>query len=103
MGWHVDGRVSAIIGTHTHVQTADEQILPQGTAYITDVGMTGPHDSVIGVRKEDALYRFRTMLPSRYEVATGNVILCAVALHLDDETGKATSVQRIRLPIDETL
>ena len=101
MGWYADGKVSVVVGTHTHVQTADEQILPQGTAYITDVGMTGPHDSVIGMKKEDVLHRFRTMLPRRYQVATGNVILCAVALELDDETGKALSIQRIRQPIRE--
>ena len=99
MGWYADGKVSVVVGTHTHVQTADEQILPQGTAYITDVGMTGPHDSVIGVKKEDVLHRFRTMLPRRYQVASGNVILCAVALELDDETGRALSIQRIRLPL----
>lgn len=101
MGWYADGRVSAVVGTHTHVQTADEQILPRGTAYITDVGMTGPYNSVIGVRKEGAIRRFLTMLPVRHEVAKGNVILCAVALELDEETGKARSIQRIRLPLSE--
>ncbi len=101
MGWYADGRVSAVVGTHTHIQTADEQILPQGTAYITDVGMTGPYNSVIGVRKEGAIRRFLTMLPVRHEVAKGNVILCAVALELDEETGKARSIQRIRLPLSK--
>ena len=101
MGWYADGRVSAVVGTHTHVQTADEQILPRGTAYITDVGMTGPYDSVIGTKKEDAIRRFLTLLPVRHEVAKGNVILCAVALELNDETGKARSIQRIRLPLSE--
>ena len=100
MGWHVDGKVSAVVGTHTHVQTADEQILPQGTAYITDVGMTGPHDSVIGMKKESSLRRFLTMLPSRHEVARENVILCAVLLELDEDTGKAISIQRLRVPLN---
>ena len=101
MGWYADGRVSAVLGTHTHVQTADEQILPQGTAYITDVGMTGPHDSVIGMKKGSVLRRFLTMLPARHEVAQGNVILCAVVLELDDDTGKALSIERLRLPLRE--
>ena len=99
MGWHTDGRISAVVGTHTHVQTADEQILPEGTAYITDVGMTGAHDSVIGMQKESVLHRFRTMLPSRYAVAKENVILCAVSLELDDETGRAIAIQRLRVPL----
>ena len=103
MGWYVDGKVSAIVGTRTHVQTADEQILPQGTAYITDVGMTGPHDSVIGMKKEEVIERFRTMLPRRYQVAGGNIILCGVILELDDESGKALSIQRIRLPMSDVV
>ena len=101
MGWYADGRVGAVVGTHTHVQTADERVLPGGTAYITDVGMTGPYDSVIGTRKEDVLHRFLTMLPIRHEVAKEDVMLCAVVFELADETGKALSIQRLRLPLSE--
>ena len=100
MGWHADGRVAAVVGTHTHVQTADERVLPGGTAYITDVGMTGPHDSVIGSRKEDALHHFSTMLPIRHQVAKGDVILCAVVIEIDDDSGKAQSIQRVRVPLE---
>ncbi len=96
MGWHADGRVSAVIGTHTHVQTADERVLPQGTAYITDVGMTGPYDSVIGGRIEHVLKRFLTMMPSRFGVAQDNVKLCAVEIELDAETGLAVSIERLQ-------
>lgn len=98
MGWYADGKVSAVIGTHTHVQTADERVLPQGTAYITDVGMTGPHDSVIGMKKEIVLRRFLTMLPVRHQVADDDVVLSAVLLELDEKTGRANSIQRIRHP-----
>jgi hypothetical protein len=93
-GWHLDGRVAAVIGTHTHVQTADERVLPGGTAYITDAGMTGPHDSVIGVRSEDALIRFRTALPSRFQVAKGGVAFNGLTLELDEQTGLATGIER---------
>jgi metallophosphoesterase (TIGR00282 family) len=99
MGWYLDGRVTALIGTHTHVPTADERILPQGTAYITDVGMTGPYDGVIGVRKEQIISRFLNNLPTRFEAATGDVKLCAVVIECDDSTGRATSIQR--LMVDE--
>ena len=95
MGWYADGRVGAVVGTHTHVQTADERVLPQGTAYITDVGMTGPYDSVIGSRKEQVLDRFLTMMPARFVVAKGDVKLCAVEVELDDETGLAVSIERL--------
>ena len=101
MGWYADGKVGAVVGTHTHVQTADERLLPNGTAYITDVGMTGPYDSVIGVCKERVLHRFLTMLPTRHEVAKEDVILCAVVLHLDNRTGKALSIRRLRFPLTE--
>src|SRR6187431_2427470 len=90
MGWHLDGRVSAVVGTHTHVQTADERILPKGTAYLTDVGMTGPHDSIIGVDVGAALGRFLTGMPARFETATENPRLNAVIIEADDETGRAT-------------
>jgi metallophosphoesterase (TIGR00282 family) len=91
-GWHVDGRVAAVVGTHTHVQTSDARVLPGGTAYITDVGMTGPLDSVIGVRKEDALSRFITGIPSRFQVARGDPVFCAVSLELDEGTGLASRI-----------
>ncbi len=92
MGWHADGRVGAVVGTHTHVQTADARVLPQGTAYITDVGMTGPYDSVIGTRIDDALERFLTMMPTRFTVASKNVKLCGAEIELDPETGLAVSI-----------
>ena len=95
MGWHLDGRVTAIIGTHTHVQTADERILPKGTAYLTDVGMTGPHDSIIGMEVEPSLARFLTGMPAKFEPATGNARLNAVFVAADERTGRATRVTRI--------
>jgi metallophosphoesterase (TIGR00282 family) len=101
MGWHLDGRVTAVIGTHTHVQTADERILPKGTAYLTDVGMTGPHDSIIGVDIEAALGRFRTALPARFETATGNPRLNAVTIDVDAQTGRALSIERLSYSADE--
>jgi metallophosphoesterase (TIGR00282 family) len=101
MGWHLDGRVTAVVGTHTHVQTADERVLPKGTAYLTDTGMTGPHDSVIGVEIEPALSRFRTGLPSRFETATANPRLNAVIVDADDATGKATDIERLSYSHDE--
>ena len=103
MGWHLDGRVTAVVGTHTHVQTADEQVLPGGTAYITDVGMTGPHDGIIGVEREAALSRFLTGLPSRFDTATGNPRLHAVVVDADETTGKARSIRRIGLGRDELV
>jgi metallophosphoesterase (TIGR00282 family) len=101
MGWHLDGQVTAVVGTHTHVQTADEQLLPQGTAYITDVGMTGPHDGIIGVEREAALSRFLTGLPSRFETATGNPRLHAVVIDADEATGRARSIERLSLGRDD--
>jgi metallophosphoesterase (TIGR00282 family) len=95
LGWYLDGKVSALLGTHTHIQTADERILPGGTAYITDVGMTGPYDSVIGRRKEDVLERFITCVPTRFEVAENNVQLHGVILDIDENTGKALSIVRL--------
>ncbi len=97
MGWYLDGRVTAVIGTHTHVPTADERLLPQGTAYQTDVGMTGPYDGVIGVQKEMILQRFLTGVPNRFEPATENVRLCAVQVECDPATGRATAIERIML------
>ena len=97
MGWHLDGRVTAVVGTHTHVQTADERILPKGTAYQTDVGMTGPHDSVIGVTTEAALGRFLNAMPARFEAATGPGRLNAVLVTADPATGKAANIERLNL------
>lgn len=95
LGWYLASRVSAVVGTHTHVQTADERILPEGTAYITDVGMTGPRDSVIGMKRELVVERFVSQLPVRFEVAGGDTIFCAISMEFDDVTGRATSVRRI--------
>jgi metallophosphoesterase (TIGR00282 family) len=97
MGWHLDGRVTAVLGTHTHVPTADERVLPGGTAYITDVGMSGPYDSVIGVERELVLHRFLTGMPGKFEAAKGNPKLCSVLVHCDAESGRATRIQRIML------
>ena len=97
MGWFLDGEVSAVFGTHTHVQTADERILPGGTAYITDVGMTGPFDSVIGIEKEMIIERFLTQMPNQFEVAQGDVRLQGVVVGIDPQTGKAQSVKRVNL------
>lgn len=98
-GWHLDGDVSAVVGTHTHVMTADEQIMPNGTAYITDVGMTGPHESVIGVQKELALRRFLLHLPAKFEVASGDVKLSAVVIDVDEVSGRARAIQRVSRPL----
>lgn len=96
-GYYMDGKVSAVIGTHTHVQTADEKILPGGTAYITDVGMTGPSDSVIGIEKQQIIQRFLTNMPMRFETAKGAGIFSAVVVDIDEETGKAAAIQRLQL------
>ena len=101
MGWHLDGKVTAMIGTHTHVQTADEQILPGGTAYLTDAGMTGPHDSVIGVEKAAVIDKFLRGMPVRMETATGNPRLNGILIAADETTGKATSVRRLSLSAQE--
>jgi metallophosphoesterase (TIGR00282 family) len=95
MGWHLDGRVTAIIGTHTHVQTADERILPKGTAYLTDVGMTGPHDSIIGMEVQPSLARFLNGMPTKFEPASGNPRLNGVIVEADDRTGLAKRITRI--------
>ena len=95
MGWHLDGRVAAVVGTHTHVATADARLLLNGTAYMTDVGMTGPHDSVIGVDRRAILQRFLTGLPQRFETATENPRLNAVLITADETTGRATAIERI--------
>lgn len=101
MGWYLDGRVSAVLGTHTHVQTADERVLPGGTAYVTDVGMCGPWDSVIGVRKELVLERFLTQRPVPFEPARREVKLQGAVVDVDDATGKARSIERVQEPDEE--
>lgn len=98
MGWFLDGRVSVVYGTHTHIQTADERILPKGTAYITDIGMCGPMDSVIGIERELVIKGFLSQLPRAFDVAKENVALQGVVLEIDDETGKAVEIRRIRVP-----
>ena len=100
MGWYLDGRVSAVIGTHTHVATADEQILPGGTAYITDVGMTGPHHSVIGMEKGAVIKRFLDGMPTRFEVATGDIQMNAVLIEVDSVSGRAVSIARRRYRLE---
>ncbi len=102
MGRFLDGTVSAVIGTHTHVATADEQILPKGTAYISDAGMCGPHDSVLGRDTEAVLRRFLTQMPQKMEVAEGGVALCGVIVEVDENSGRARSIERIRVPCDES-
>lgn len=97
MGWYLDGRVTAVLGTHTHVPTADERVLPGGTAYQTDVGMSGPYDSVIGVETELVLKRFLTGMPGKFEAAKGNPKMCAALIACDERTGRATAIQRIML------
>jgi 2',3'-cyclic-nucleotide 2'-phosphodiesterase len=94
-GWYLDGRATAVVGTHTHIPTADEIIRPQGTAYITDVGMTGPYESVIGVKKELVVEKFLSGMPTRFEAASGDVRLCAVVVACDDKTGRASHIQRL--------
>jgi metallophosphoesterase (TIGR00282 family) len=101
MGWHLDGKVTAVVGTHTHVQTADDRILPKGTAYLTDVGMTGPHDSVIGVEVAPALNRFLTALPQKFETATANPRLNAVIIEADEQTGRAVDIERLSYSAEE--
>ena len=101
LGWYLDGRVSAVIGTHTHVPTADERILPKGTGFLTDVGMTGCYDSVIGLKVEQSLERFVKKLPARFECAQGEGELCAVLLDLDEATGRCRHIERVRLKESE--
>lgn len=98
LGWHLDGRVSGVIGTHTHIQTADARILPRGTAYLTDAGMTGPYDSVIGLKKEIAIKRFINQTPYKYEMATHDVRLSGVFLQVDASTGKARKIENFVYP-----
>ena len=97
MGWHLDGRVSVVFGTHTHVPTADERILPKGTAYITDLGMTGPYDSVLGRDKQRVLGTLLSSVPSSFDVALGDPRLCGIVVEVDTETGRALAVPRGRV------
>jgi hypothetical protein len=99
LGWYLDGRVTAVIGTHTHVPTADERVLPNGTAYQTDVGMSGPYDSVIGVEKEQIIHRFLSNLPGKFEAAKGDPRLSGVVISCDPQTGMASSIKRIMLGV----
>ncbi|MFH1845940.1 MAG: TIGR00282 family metallophosphoesterase [Candidatus Omnitrophota bacterium] len=96
MGWYLDGKVSAVVGTHTHIQTADEKILPGGTAYITDCGMAGPYDSVIGRKKEAVIERFLTQLPARFDMAVDNIEMHGVLIDIDERTGKALAIKRVQ-------
>jgi metallophosphoesterase (TIGR00282 family) len=98
IAWYLDGEVSAVLGTHTHVQTADEQILPKGTAFITDVGMTGPVNSIIGVEREQVINRFLTGIPTRFETAKGRSVLSCVVLEINPKTGMSTGIQRLQMP-----
>ncbi|TDL83262.1 TIGR00282 family metallophosphoesterase [Peribacillus frigoritolerans] len=100
MGWYLDGKVTAVVGTHTHVQTADERILDQGTAFITDVGMTGPYDGILGVERDAVIKRFLTSLPVRFEVTEGKAQLSAVVIDVQDKTGKAVKIDRILINDD---
>jgi metallophosphoesterase (TIGR00282 family) len=95
MGWHLDGKATLVVGTHTHVQSADERILPNGTAYMTDAGMTGPHDGIIGMEREPSLARFLTGMPSKFEPASANPRLNGVLVSADEKTGRASSVTRL--------
>jgi metallophosphoesterase (TIGR00282 family) len=98
IGWYLNGRASAVYGTHTHIQTADERILPAGTAYITDVGMCGPFDSVIGIERELVIQGFLSQLPRKFEVASENVVLQGVIADIDERSGKAREIRRLRIP-----
>ena len=100
LGWYLDGRVTAVIGSHTHVQTADERVLPGGTAYLTDAGMCGPRDSVIGVKRALVIERFLTQMPNRFEVASGPVLLQGAVIDVDDGTGHARSITRLQQVVE---
>lgn len=100
LGFYLAGKVSAVFGTHTHVQTADEEVLAGGTAYLTDLGMTGPHDSIIGMRKDEVLQRFLTQRPASYACATGDVRVCGAVIEIDPSSGQARGIERVREPVD---
>ncbi len=98
-GHYIDGQISVVFGTHTHIQTADDKILPRGTAYVTDVGMTGPYDSVIGQNKESIINRFLSSMPIRFNVASGDVKLCGIVVEVDEKTGRAKNITRLQRPL----
>ena len=102
LGWYLDGEVTAVLGTHTHVQTADEQILPQGTAYISDVGMTGPFDSVIGITKEAIIERFLTQMPNKFDLAKDDIRMQGVILDIDADSGKAKTIDRVSVKLKDS-
>ena len=101
LGWYLDGEVSAVLGTHTHVQTADNEVLPNGTAYISDVGMTGPFDSVIGIKKDTIIERFLTQIPNRFDVAKNDVRLQGVVIDIDTQSGRANAIERISVKLNQ--
>jgi hypothetical protein len=101
LGWYLDGEVSAVLGTHTHVQTADEEILPQGTAYISDAGMTGPFDSVIGINKETIIERFLTQMPNKFDLAKDDIRMQGVIMNIDPVNGKANSIERVSIKLKD--
>ncbi len=103
LGWYLDGRVTAVVGTHTHVQTADERVLPRGTAYITDLGMTGPYDSVLGRNKEAVVKSLVTGVPHPYAVASDDIRLCGVIIETDDQTGQARWIERVNIPDPQSI
>ena len=101
LGWFLDGKVTAVVGTHTHVQTADDRVLPGGTAYITDVGMTGPFDSVIGIKKDAIIERFLTGIPNKFDVAKDDIRMQGVIMNIDPISGKANDIERISVTVDD--
>jgi|WetSurMetagenome_2_1015567.scaffolds.fasta_scaffold39768_3 2',3'-cyclic-nucleotide 2'-phosphodiesterase len=101
MGWYLDGRATCVFGTHTHIQTADERVLPKGTAYITDLGMTGPYDGVLGRRKEKVLSALLTSMPTFFDVAIGDLRVCGALVTADTQTGRATAIERVMIPVTE--
>lgn len=101
LGWYLDGEVSAVLGTHTHVQTADDEILPNGTAYISDAGMTGPFDSVIGIKKDTIIEKFLKQIPNRFDVAKGDIRLQGVLLDIDAQSGRAHAIERISVKLKD--
>lgn len=101
LGWYLDGEVSAVLGTHTHVQTADNEVLPNGTAYISDAGMTGPFDSVIGIKKDTIIERFLTQIPNRFDVAKNDVRLQGVVIDIDAQSGRANAIERISIKLNQ--